>query len=148
MWHRAAFCPSCGHSTVGAETTGERAGGIKDDGSPPTLARSYWDWFQQRGPVPGGPADVQEAVRRGDALLGATGHWAEAVRVARRAWIEVHGDHLEGVHGDAFTPYLTLIHLEYQRRNAPEGVRARSYLPPGPRVHCRPHASAREHLQE
>ena len=62
--------------------------------------------------------------------------------------MQVHGDHLEGAQGPELEGILDPLHLAYVRQAAREGVRARSYTPPGPRIPCKPHASAMDHIDE
>ena len=138
---RCSGCGAQGRGTAGGNTAAP-PGPVPEHGqarqSPRArkgrdLAHHYWALFQELE-KPRGKGDVQEAVRRGNALLAFAGGWRQAVVWAKEAWVATFGDHLEGVFDPEWGEILDPTHLEYIRASAAEGVRARNYVAPGPRV--------------
>eukprot|EP00435_Cladocopium_sp_Y103_P015205 s4477_g3.t1 len=84
----------------------------------------------------------------GTKVLQEAGGWEEANRGIRRTWIELHGDHFEGVHSDFFEGLVEDELLAKARENAIWGVSAKYEGGSGGRVQCGPHPSLREHLEE
>eukprot|EP00438_Fugacium_kawagutii_P035674 Skav231659 [mRNA] locus=scaffold823:44885:57127:- [translate_table: standard] len=93
-------------------------------------------------------ATFRRGAELGTKVLNEAGGWKEANRGIRRTWMQMKGDHFEGLHSDFFEGLVAPNLLEKARENAIWGISARYEGGVGNRVQCGPHPSLKEHLDE
>lgn len=89
-------------------------------------------------------SSFKKGTELGTKILKEAGGCEEANRGIRRTWIEMKGDHFEGLHSDFLEGLVHEDLLAKARENAIWGISARYEGGVGQRVQCGPHPSLRE----
>ena len=106
-------------------------------------AKDYLTWVTQEGSKDKGKELLKGALDRGDALLGAAGHWLPAVEALRFTWeVELDRGHSAGILGQEWDKHVSPDLLQYLRTQVVEGAQVRQDTEGQERVRAKPHSTS------